>query len=141
MNPVSNFSDYAGSIDWGSSRDNGGINMTAGGVTIKQHSLIDMSRPQKSVQSDFDMYLQKFKTLKVGTRMKGIRVNSGYNTKNKPVYVIGRLKTIKIDRHNKQIRVFLYNPQNNEDIEVYADNLESVNESYIKTINDFIVID
>jgi hypothetical protein len=110
-----------------------------GGIHLKQHQLSDMSRPDDVRRTKFDDYVAKFRTLKVGSRLMGTKVNTGYNSKNKPVRAIGRLRGIKVDRNKGQIQVFLYDPTTNKDFEVYADSVEIITESHIKTFKDFLV--
>jgi len=141
MIPVSTFSDYASSMDFGSPRENMGLNLTIGGVTIKQHDLTNMSRPQIDTKTKFDDLVLKFKSLKTGSRIKGVKVNTGFNGKNKPQVVIGRLKNIVINRAKQEIRVFIYDPINNKEIEIYSETVAPVNESFVKTMDEFLVID
>ena len=143
MTEVSSFSDYASGLgtSLGGGRDTEGLNMTGGGVILKQHPLMDMSRPQKDTRTTFDDYVQQFKRFKNGVRIKGVKVNTGFNNANKPVTVVGRLKEIKIDRPTKTVRIFIFDPATSKEIEIYADTVESVNESYVKTLDEFVVID
>lgn len=116
-------------------------NVMGGGVILKQHALTDLSRPEQDKRTNFDEYINQFKRFKNSSRVEGVLVNTGYNTKNKPVRVVGRLKMIKIDRTNKTVRAFIYDPTNNKELEVYADTLIQVNESYIKSLEEFLIQD
>lgn len=141
MNPVASFSDYASNMDFGQSRSSGGLNISGGGVTIKQHDLMNLSRPQVIIPDKFDEYSKVFRNLRVGTRIKGVKVNTGFNKKNKPQYVVGKMKSIKIDRTKQLVSVFISDPSDHSIIEIYPNSIQIMNEGYVKTLDDFLVKD
>ena len=140
MNPVNSFTQYASSLgDFGGTKRSSSDAVLGPGIILKMHNLNDLSRPENQTKSAIETYIEQFKSYKTGMRISGVKVNTGYNKSNKAIRVIGNLKQILIDRTNKTVRVFIYDPNNSESFEIYADTIETINESSIKTFDEFIV--
>jgi hypothetical protein len=66
---------------------------------------------------------------KPGDRIRGIVVNSMIGTENGRT-VVGKLDSIKVNRRDKTIKVFIRDPKTLEKKEIYVDTMERVFESY-----------
>lgn len=110
-------------------------------INIKLLQLNDMSLPEEKNETDFDRMVAKFKGLRTGWRIQGTMVNTGFNSKNQPVTVIGRLKAITIDPKQQVIRVFVTDPTTNKIAELYANSIAVMSESHVKTFDQFLLQD
>lgn len=146
MRPVSSFANrqfFLNSIPFYGKGSNYITNQSGfnGGITVKFAALKDMSFPEEKSRTDFDRLVSHFQNYRQGSRVQGQLVNTGFNPKNKPQIVIGKLAGIKIDRKNKEIRAFIRDSRTNDTYEVYAHTLGPMAESYVKTFDSFIVRD
>jgi len=80
-----------------------------------------------------------FQGFRPGSRVQGQMINTGFNAKNKPQIMIGKLAGIDIDRKNKQFRVFIRDTNTNTIHEVYAHTLSPLSESAVKTFDAFLI--
>jgi hypothetical protein len=100
------------------------------GVSIKNVPLSDMSRKSDPGVSQFDLNINMLKYhFKPGDRIRGIVVNSMIGTENGRT-VVGKLDSIKVNRRDKTIKVFIRDPKTLEKKEIYVDTMERVFESY-----------
>lgn len=100
------------------------------GVSIKNVPLSDMSRKSDPGVSQFDLNINMLKYhFKPGDRIRGIIVNSMIGTENGRT-VVGKLDSIKVNRRDKTIKVFIRDPKTLEKKEIYVDTMERVFESY-----------
>lgn len=144
MRPVSSFADrqfFLNSIPFYGKGSNYITNQSGfnGGITVKFAALKDMSFPEDHSRSDFDRLASHYRNMRTGTRVQGQLVNTGFNAKNKPQIIIGKLEGIKIDPKEKSIRAFIRDPQTNGTYEVYIHTLGPLSESHVKTLADFLV--
>lgn len=146
MRPVSSFADrqyFLNSIPFYGKGSNYITNQSGfnGGITVKFAALKDMSRPEEHTRSEFDRMANHYRNMRQGTRVQGQLVNTGFNAKNKPQIIIGKLAGVKIDHKNKQIKAFIRDPQSNGTYEVYAHTLGPLSESRVKTLDQLLVGD
>lgn len=100
------------------------------GVSIKNVPLSDLSRKSDPGVSQFDLNINMLKYhFKPGDRIRGIVVNSMIGTENGRT-VVGKLDSIKVNRRDKTIKVFIRDPKTLEKKEIYVDTMERVFESY-----------
>jgi hypothetical protein len=100
------------------------------GVSIKNVPLSDMSRKSDPGVSQFELNINMLKYhFKPGDRIRGIVVNSTIGTENGRT-VVGKLDSIKVNRRDKTIKVFIRDPKTLEKKEIYVDTMERVFESY-----------
>lgn len=144
MRPVSSFADrqfFLNSIPFYGKGSNYITNQSGfnGGITIKFAALKDMSLPEEHTRSSFERLANQYRNMRRGSRVQGQLINTGYNAKNKPQIIIGRLEGIKIDYAQKQIRAFIHDSETNKNYEVYIHTLSPITESTVKTLSDFLV--
>lgn len=100
------------------------------GVSIKNVPLSDLSRKSDPGVGQFDLNINMLKYhFKPGDRIRGIVVNSMIGTENGRT-VVGKLDSIKVNRRDKTIKVFIRDPRTLEKKEIYVDTMERVFESY-----------
>lgn len=86
--------------------------------------LSDMSRPQTSHYTDFDVYIDDFRDkFRVGDYLQAIIINNQHNKDQEHVGVVGRLNKFVIDTENKRLRVFVISDVDNETYEVYPETI------------------
>lgn len=146
MRPVSNFVDrqyFLNSIPFYGKGSNYITNQSGfnGGISVKFAALKDMSFPEEHKSTDFDRLANHYQGLRIGSRVQGQLINTGFNPKNKPQIIIGKLASVKIDRKRKEIRTYVRDFKTNEIYEIYAHTLNQLHESYVKTFSSFIVRD
>lgn len=99
------------------------------GISIKQVPLSDMSRNGDSGIDEFDMNVNIIKLyFKPGDRVRGIEVNSQLKSENGRT-VVGKLKSVKINRRDHTIKVFIIDPKTMKETEIYVDTMERIYES------------
>ncbi len=100
------------------------------GVSIKTVPLSDLSRKSDPGVSQFDMNINLIKNyFKPGDRIRGIQVNSTLDTENGRV-IVGKLDSIKVNRKERTIKVFVRDPKSLEKKEIYVDTMERIFESH-----------
>jgi hypothetical protein len=66
---------------------------------------------------------------KPGDRIRGVQVNSTLDTENGRV-IVGKLDSIKVNRKERTIKVFVRDPKSLEKKEIYVDTMERIFESH-----------
>lgn len=146
MRPVQSFVDrqyFLNSIPFYGKGSNYVTNQSGfnGGISIKFAALKDMSFPEIHNETDFDRLIQYFQGFRLGSRVQGVKINTGYNAKNKAEKIIGKLRNIKINRKEKTVQVFITDPKTGQISEIYSNSLSPLTESHVKTFDQFIVLD
>jgi hypothetical protein len=105
------------------------------GISIKLVPLSDMSRKGDPGIGEFDSNVNIIKQYyKPGDRVRGILVNSQLDSENGRV-VIGKLESVKVDRRNHTIKVFIKDPETLEQKEIYVDTMERIYESKYRALS------
>jgi hypothetical protein len=113
----------------------GDFNFTLGrsqftpGISIKQTSLTDMSRPGDPGFSPMDNMLSRVKRFfKPGDRVRGVKVNSMLRDGESKT-VVGKVIKIEPNYSNDSIRVFIKDPKTLKVHEIYVESMEKIYES------------
>lgn len=86
--------------------------------------LSDMSRPQKNHYTNFDNYVDEFRSkFRIGDYLQAIIINNHHNQDEENVGVVGRLCKYIIDNENMRLRIFVISDIDNQVYEVYPETI------------------